>query len=63
VELIRGRATFAEDGSVEVDGARYRGKHTLIAVGGHPYIPAAEIPGAELGTDSDGFFEITDLPK
>ncbi|KAH7715179.1 glutathione reductase [Aphelenchoides avenae] len=63
VELIRGRATFAEDGSVVVDGARYRGKHTLIAVGGHPYIPAAEIPGAELGTDSDGFFEFTDLPK
>jgi len=34
----------------------------LIAVGGHPHIPK-EVPGAELGTDSDGFFEFKSLPK
>ncbi|CAD5229157.1 unnamed protein product [Bursaphelenchus okinawaensis] len=61
VELIRGRAKLAEDGTVEVDGVKYKGKHTLIAVGGHPRIP--QLPGAELGTDSDGFFEFEDLPK
>jgi hypothetical protein len=60
--VIRGRASFAEDGSVLVDGVKYKGKHTLIAVGGHPHIPK-EIPGAELGTDSDGFFELKSLPK
>jgi len=62
VELIRGRASFDEDGSVVVEGQKYRGKHTLIAVGGHPHIPK-EIPGATLGTDSDGFFEFKELPK
>jgi glutathione reductase (NADPH) len=60
--LIRGRAKFVEDGSVEVNGQRYKGKHTLIAVGGHPLIPD-DVPGAEHGTDSDGFFEFTELPK
>ncbi|KAI6243929.1 Glutathione reductase [Aphelenchoides fujianensis] len=62
VELIRGRGAFADDGTVEVDGVKYKGKHTLIAVGGHPHIPA-DVPGAEFGTDSDGFFEFTQLPK
>ncbi|KAI6227164.1 Glutathione reductase [Aphelenchoides besseyi] len=62
VELIRGRAAFADDGSVEVDGVKYRGKHTLIAVGGEPHIPK-DVPGAEFGTNSDGFFEFTELPK
>jgi glutathione reductase (NADPH) len=60
--LIRGRASFAEDGCVVVDGKKYKGKHTLIAVGGYPQIPK-DVPGAELGTDSDGFFEFESLPK
>jgi len=63
VELIRGRAAFADDGSVVVDGVKYKGKNTLIAVGGYPHIPKSEVPGAELGTDSDGFFEFKELPK
>ncbi|KHJ85252.1 pyridine nucleotide-disulfide oxidoreductase, partial [Oesophagostomum dentatum] len=61
VELIRGRGSFTDDGSVEVNGQKYRGKQTLIAVGGYPTIP--DIPGAEYGTDSDGFFELETLPK
>lgn len=60
VELIRGRASFAEDGTVEVNGTKYRGKNTLIAVGGKPTIP--NIPGAQYGIDSDGFFDLEDLP-
>ncbi|VDK39272.1 unnamed protein product [Anisakis simplex] len=40
----------------------YKGKHTLIATGGYPNFPA-DIPGAELGITSDGFFELNDLPK
>uniref|UniRef100_A0A0N5B7N7 Glutathione reductase n=1 Tax=Strongyloides papillosus TaxID=174720 RepID=A0A0N5B7N7_STREA len=61
VELIRGFGVFDDDGSVIVNGTKYKGKHTLIATGGKPTIP--KIPGAELGTDSDGFFEIDELPK
>ncbi|KAK6731987.1 hypothetical protein RB195_008061 [Necator americanus] len=61
VELIRGRGAFADDGNVEVNGQKYKGKYTLIAVGGFPTMP--DIPGAEYGTDSDGFFELEKLPK
>ncbi|KAK3095316.1 hypothetical protein FSP39_013135 [Pinctada imbricata] len=61
VEKIVGHASFTEDGSVEVDGQRYKGNHTLIATGGQPTIP--NIPGAEHGITSDGFFELEDLPK
>jgi glutathione reductase (NADPH) len=34
----------------------------LIAVGGRPIKPK-DVPGAEYGTDSDGFFLFEDLPK
>lgn len=37
-------------------------KKILIAVGGRPADPP-KIPGAELGTNSDGFFEIEKQPK
>jgi len=47
---------------VEVDGQTYTAKHILIATGGHPRIPN-EIPGAQFGISSDGFFELEDLPK
>ncbi|KAK0407092.1 hypothetical protein QR680_018990 [Steinernema hermaphroditum] len=62
VDLIRGFAKFCDsDGTIEVNGHKYRGRHTLIAVGGRPTIP--DIPGAEYGIDSDGFFDLEDLPK
>jgi len=36
----------------------------VIATGGHPVIPSDdEIPGASLGTDSDGFFALEDQPE
>ena len=42
-------------------GKLYSGEHVLIAVGGHPNRPG--VPGAELGIDSDGFFQMEKLPK
>lgn len=47
-----------DDGSKTIVNA----KKILIAVGGHPTTPPS-IPGAELGTNSDGFFDIDTLPK
>lgn len=38
------------------------GDRIIIAVGGRPTLPK-ETPGYELGFDSDGFFDLTDLPK
>ncbi|XP_013779561.1 glutathione reductase, mitochondrial-like isoform X2 [Limulus polyphemus] len=61
VELIRGKAKFVGDRVVEVNDKLYSGKHVLIATGGYPSIP--DIPGAEHGITSDGFFELQIIPK
>ncbi|XP_033760443.1 glutathione reductase, mitochondrial-like [Pecten maximus] len=61
VETLDGKATFTDDGCVEVNGQKYSADHILVATGGHPFIP--NIPGAEHGISSDGFFELEKLPK
>ena len=60
VAEIRGNATFVDARTVEVNGARYSGDKVLIAVGGHPRWP--DVPGAEHGISSDGFFELENCP-
>ena len=61
ITVINGYAKFIDANTVEVDGKQYRAKHITIAVGGTPVIP--NIPGAEHGIDSNGFFELTKQPK
>ncbi len=61
VEVVQGEARFVGPRTVEVDGARYRGAHVIIATGGHPIVP--DVPGAELGITSDGFFDLEALPR
>ncbi|MEG0553157.1 MAG: glutathione-disulfide reductase, partial [Carnobacterium sp.] len=61
VDLINGYAKFVNNKTVEVNGKHYTADHILIATGGKPVFP--EIPGAEYGIDSDGFFELTELPE
>ncbi|MGB6178714.1 glutathione-disulfide reductase [Carnobacterium sp.] len=61
VDLINGYATFIDNKTIEVNGKQYTSDHILIATGGQPEFPT--IPGAEYGIDSDGFFELTELPK
>ena len=46
---------------MEVDGKKITAEHITIATGGRPTIP--KIPGAELGIDSNGFFDIVEQPK
>ena len=66
VEYLHGLATFLDphtvkitlDDKTEVD---IKAKKILVAVGGHPDIP--NVPGAELGITSDGFFELPTQPK
>jgi len=62
VDTIIGHASFTEDKCVEVDGQKYAADHILIATGGKADIPT-NIPGADHGITSDGFFELEDLPK
>ncbi|KAK7483158.1 hypothetical protein BaRGS_00025562 [Batillaria attramentaria] len=61
VEALIGHARFTEDKCVDVGGQKYAADHILIATGGKPIIP--DIPGAEHGITSDGFFELEQLPK
>ncbi|QYM93052.1 glutathione-disulfide reductase [Dickeya zeae] len=61
VEVIQGFARFVDAKTVEVNGERITADHILIATGGRPTRP--NIPGAEYGIDSDGFFELNALPQ
>lgn len=61
VDFIEGFARFIDNKTVEVNGERITADHITIAVGGRPLIP--NIPGAEYGIDSDGFFALTEQPK
>ena len=58
--LIRARARLVEPGRVETGGAEHAAPHVVIATGGRPAVP--ELPGAELGITSDGFFALESLP-
>ena len=61
VELYQSRAHFVDPYTVELAGERLTAERFIIAVGGHPAIP--DLPGAELGIDSDGFFELSRRPE
>ncbi|MDX1403005.1 MAG: glutathione-disulfide reductase [Woeseiaceae bacterium] len=61
VAYIKGKAHFIGGNDVEVQGQRYSAKHIAIATGGYPIVP--EIPGADLGITSDGFFELPERPQ
>ncbi|KAL8397455.1 hypothetical protein RB594_004253 [Gaeumannomyces avenae] len=68
VEYLHGHARLLNRNEVEVtldDGTKavVKAKKILIAVGGQPTAPPPVIPGAEFGINSDGFFDIADLPK
>lgn len=61
ITSVHGHARFISPNQLEVEGVAYTAPHILIATGGHPSWP--EIPGASLGTDSDGFFQWQQQPK
>ena len=61
IDHIKGFAKFVDKNTVEVNGKHYTAEHIAISVGGEPVVP--DIPGAEYGITSDGFFELPALPK
>ena len=61
ITRIEGYAHFVNNQTVSVNGKEYSADHILIATGGKPVFP--DIPGAELGIDSDGFFALEEQPK
>ncbi|KAM6500926.1 glutathione-disulfide reductase [Amanita muscaria] len=70
VEYHHGHGRLVSPDTVHVtspDGKesyQLRADHVCIAVGGHPVTPSdEEIPGASLGIDSDGFFQLEEQPR
>lgn len=60
VTRVTGRARFVDAKTVEVEGTRYTAERIVVAVGGEPIVP--DLPGAEHGITSDGFFDLTERP-
>src|SRR5690606_34649135 len=62
IEVIASKGRFTGPHEVADDsGARYSAPHILIATGGYPNVP--DLPGAEHGITSDGFFELEERPR
>lgn len=62
VDLLPGHARFVAANTLEVEGETYTADHIVIATGGRPIVPN-NIPGAEHGITSDGFFELDAQPQ
>ncbi len=60
VALVRGRAQFVDAETVAVGSDTLKAGNIVIATGGFPMVP--EIPGAEHGITSDGFFQLPERP-
>jgi len=61
IDLISGTARFIDNHTLDVNGEKYTADHIVIAPGGYPIIP--DMPGAEHGITSDGFFALSEQPK
>ena len=61
VTLLRGWGRLADAHTVTVGETRLTGERIVLAPGGRPHRPA--IAGAELGIDSDGFFDLAQRPQ
>ena len=61
IDWIKGHARFVNSHTVMVADQQITASHIVIATGGHPAVPA--IPGAHWGITSDGFFDLTHLPR
>lgn len=61
IDELQGFASFVDAHTIDVDGKHYSAKHIVISPGTTPTVP--DIPGAEHGITSDGFFALEQCPK
>lgn len=60
VIYIAGGARFVNAHTIAVGDEQHRADRIVIATGGRPIVP--DVPGAEHGITSDGFFQLQDRP-
>ncbi|KAI9303939.1 hypothetical protein BJ944DRAFT_203576 [Cunninghamella echinulata] len=68
VEHIQGWASFKDKQTIKVKQGEgkeieIKGKHILVAPGGHPTEPPLSLPGREYVINSDGFFDLEHQPE
>ncbi|SFV88049.1 Glutathione reductase [hydrothermal vent metagenome] len=61
IDYVHGFGKLVDKNTVSVNGVEYTAEHIVLSPGGEPAVP--HIEGAEYGITSDGFFELTALPK
>jgi glutathione reductase (NADPH) len=61
VRLIAAHAHFTDAHTLEAANTLYRAPHVAIATGSKPRV--LDLPGAQLGIDSDGFFGLRECPR
>lgn len=61
IDYFQGVAQFVTKNTLKVGTMLLKAPHLVIATGSRPQRP--EIEGAQLGIDSDGFFQLEALPK
>ncbi len=61
VTWVSGWGQLIGNHQIKVDDNIYSAGHIIVAPGGKPRFP--QIPGADLGISSDGFFELTNQPR
>ena len=61
VTWVKGWGQLIGNHQIKVSDRIYAANHIIVAPGGKPRFP--QIPGADLGISSDGFFELADQPR
>jgi glutathione reductase (NADPH) len=61
IERIDGSARLLAADTVIANDRTLTARHIIVATGGSPTVP--NLPGAELGITSDGFFELEECPR
>jgi glutathione reductase (NADPH) len=61
IDEIPGFGKFVDAHTLDVDGVEYTARHIVLSPGTRPMVP--DIPGADLGITSDGFFELQQQPR
>lgn len=61
IDELQGFASFVDEHTIDVNGKQFTANHIVVSPGTTPTIP--NIPGAELGITSDGFFALDQCPK